>query len=254
VIAFSLQSGSNGNCVYVESKGVRLLFDAGISGIRAERRLARYGRDIRKVDAVIISHDHSDHTASMGIFQRKYGLNVLVTEPTLKAASRRRDLGAMKHLDCFEAGDTLRFNGVSVETISTPHDGADGVAFAVEGDGKRLGVLTDLGHRFDGLSELIGSLDAVFLESNYDPDMLENGPYPPMTKRRIAGPGGHLSNIDAAKLLGENQANLRWACLAHLSEQNNTPEKALATHREILGPDLPLHIAGRYDISELLSV
>jgi phosphoribosyl 1,2-cyclic phosphodiesterase len=250
----SLQSGSNGNCIYVEAGGVRLLFDAGISGIRAKQRLARHGRDIAHVDALLISHDHVDHARSMGVYHRKFGMPVYATAKTHQAASRY-GLGAIGDLRHFAAGETLRFDSVTVETVPTPHDGVDGVAFVVDDGTHRLGVLTDLGHVFADLADVIGSLDAVLLESNYDPDMLAGGPYPEFLKKRIAGPGGHISNVEAADLLqSKSTARLKWVCLAHLSADNNTPELAVETHHRILGRRLPIMAASRYEASDVLEV
>jgi len=250
----SLQSGSNGNCIYVESGSVRLLFDAGISGKQAELRLAAHGRDIRDITAVVISHDHSDHVRCLGIYQRKFQLPVYVTAKTIRAATARRDLGRLGDVRPFRAGAMLPFGPVTVETIPTPHDGADGVAFVV-GDGRRrLGILTDLGHVFPGLAETVASLDAALLESNYDPAMLDNGPYPASVKRRIRGPGGHLSNAEAAELLAGAGGGLRWACLAHLSGENNSPSLALRTHRGLLGSRFPLHLASRRGATDVLEV
>jgi len=247
----ALQSGSNGNCVYVETQGVRLLFDAGISGIQAQQRLARKGYDIASVDAVLISHDHSDHTRCLGVYQRKFHLPIYTTEATL-AAARSLKLGRLGPVEHFRAGDVLEFGPVRVETLPTPHDGADGVAFVVDDGQHRLGVLTDLGHVFADLATTISTLDAVLLESNYDPQMLAQGPYPPHLKQRIHGPGGHLSNREAAELLCRGaEARLRWACLGHLSEENNCPDLALRTHRQILGDQLPLHVASRYAESDV---
>ena len=250
----SLQSGSNGNCIYVEAGGVKLLFDAGISGSRAKERLAQHGRDIAGVDAVLISHDHVDHSRSMGIFHRKFGLPIYTTAKTYHAASRY-GLGEIEDLRHFTAGETLQFGRVTVETISTPHDGVDGVVFVVDDGKHRLGILTDLGHVFGDLEGVIGSLDAVLLESNYDPDMLANGPYPEFLKERIEGPGGHISNFEAAEVLKSSASKrMKWACLAHLSEDNNTPALALKTHRRILGKRLPIFVATRYEASEVMEV
>jgi phosphoribosyl 1,2-cyclic phosphodiesterase len=251
----SLQSGSNGNCIYVETGGVRLLFDAGISGATAQERLAERGRDIRKVDALIISHDHADHIRSAGIFQRKFGIPIFVTARTLAAAQGRCSLGKLKDVHHFRSGGTVRINGVSVQTVPTPHDGEDGAVFVVDDGSRRLGIMTDLGHVFGGLGHLIASLDAVLLESNYDPSMLVNGPYPRFLKQRIKGPHGHLSNREAAELIaGACGGRLRWAILGHLSEQNNSPDVALRTHREVLGSAIPLCVASRYAVSEEFSV
>ena len=148
MIAIALQSGSNGNCIYVESAETRLLFDAGISGIAAERRLAKYGRDIRKVDAVIISHDHADHVRCAGVYHRKYRLPVYISRRTFDAAIARCGcFEASEAVHHFEPGCALRFGAVTVETVPTPHDAAEGVAFVVAAGGKRLGILTDSGTR-----------------------------------------------------------------------------------------------------------
>lgn len=249
MVVISLQSGSNGNCIYVEVGDVRLLFDAGISGKQAQMRLAKFGRDINDVDALIISHDHCDHSRSAGIFHRKFGLSVYITPQTYEAASRY-PLGEIVRPQFFMAGATLRFGDVRVETIPTPHDGADGVAFIVTDGKRRLGILTDLGCVFDNLRAAVNTLDAVIIESNYDKRMLEHGPYPAFLKKRIKGDGGHLSNTEAAELLAESAGGqLKWACLGHLSENNNTPERAMETHRKILGRSFDisnLHIADRY--------
>jgi phosphoribosyl 1,2-cyclic phosphodiesterase len=249
--AISLQSGSNGNCVYVEAGGARLLIDAGIAGIRAERRLAAHGIDIRQVDALLVSHDHADHVRYAGVYQRKYGMPVLATRGTLETAFSKYPLGRMDNVRTFRAGETLSIGDVSVHTVPTSHDGADGAAFVVSAGEKSLGVLTDLGHVFDGLAEVVASLDAVFLESNYDPAMLAAGPYPGFLKRRIQGPGGHLSNREAAGLLAGTGGRLKWACLSHLSENNNHPALALEAHREVLGPAMPLYAANRYAATEM---
>ena len=247
----SLQSGSNGNCIYVEAGGIRLLIDAGISGKRAEQRLAAMGRDIRDVDAMLISHDHGDHIACAGIYQRKFKLPLYITEPTLQATQTHRPIGRLDDVRCFSAGSSIKLDGVTVETISTPHDGTDGVVFVIDDGLHRLGVLTDLGHVFDGLEAVIGTLDAVIIESNYDPDMLAESPYPYYLKERISGPRGHISNAEAAELLARSASKkLKWACLGHLSGENNDPGQAIATHRRILGDSIPLHIAGRYEATE----
>ena len=251
----SLQSGSNGNCIYVETGGAKLLFDAGISGASAAERLAECGRDIRQVDALIISHDHSDHIRSAGIFQRKYNIPIFVTARTLAAAQMRCSLGRLKDVHHFRSGGVIRINGATVHTIPTPHDGEDGTVFVVDDGTRRLGIMTDLGHVFGGLGHLIASLDAVLLESNYDPTMLANGPYPRSLKERIKGSGGHLSNREAAELIaGSCGSRLGWAFLGHLSEQNNSPDVALRTHREVHGCTMPVSVASRYGVSEVMLV
>lgn len=252
MITFSLQSGSNGNSIYVEAGDTRLLFDAGISGKQAEGRMRRHGRAIRDVQALIISHDHSDHIHCAGVFHRKFGLPIHMTRTTHQATYC--NLGPLSDVRYFQAGEPLRFNGVTVHTLPTPHDAADGVAFIIEHEGKRLGIFTDLGHPFPELARWLGDLDACYLESNYDPDMLAKGPYPDALQQRIRGAGGHLSNQESANLIRAAGPRLRWAVLAHLSEHNNHPQLALDTHHQCLGRDYPLHVASRYEVSDLFTV
>lgn len=250
----ALQSGSNGNCFFVETAGVRLLFDAGISGVTVQQRLQAHGVDIRTVQALLISHDHGDHVRGMGVVHRQYKIPIHITRATLAAASRFNRMGKLGDVRHFEAGATLCFDQVSIATIRTPHDAVEGVGFVIDDGQTRLGILTDLGHVFDGLAELISTLDAVVIESNYDPRLLAQSTYPEALKQRISGPGGHISNIEAAELLSQSGRRLRWACLAHLSQQNNTPELARATHEKMLGGDFPLFVASRYGATEVGTV
>lgn len=250
-----LQSGSNGNCVYVEGGGARVLVDAGISGAQARCRLACHELDIHQVDALLISHDHRDHIRSLGILQRKFGISAYLTKRTLQAALEDQNLGELGSLQFFCPGEVLHFAGLKVETIPTPHDAAEGVAFILDDGQARLGILTDLGHLFPELRKLMHSLDAVLLESNYDPELLGESFYPEWLKKRIVGPRGHLSNQEAARLLKSAVGDrLRWACLGHLSENNNSPQLAIQTHQDLLQGDLPLTVASRYDVSEMFEV
>ncbi len=244
MLAVSIQSGSNGNAYYVEGGGVRVLVDAGISGKAVADGLAASGRDIRRVDALLLSHDHGDHTRGAGVLHRRHQLPLYASAGTF-AAARMGKLNSTG-LHTFVPGQTIDLGGMRVHTRPTPHDGAEGAIFVIEADSKRLGILTDLGHAFDGLADVLAGLDAVFLESNYDPHMLRHGPYPAFLKRRIAGPGGHISNAESAELIAASAARHAWVCLAHLSEKNNTPELAMQTHQRRTRLGDRLHLAGRY--------
>ena len=252
ITTFSLQSGSHGNAIYVETPDARLLFDAGISGRQARQRLAVHGRDIAHVQAVLVSHDHLDHVRGAGVYQRKFGLPVYMSARTFKTAGSR--LGQVHDIRFFENGSTVAFGQTSVHTIPTPHDASDGCCFVVEHHATRLGILTDLGHVFASLGDVVSSVDAAYVESNYDAGLLSTGSYPESLKQRIRGRGGHLSNLEAAELVHGCARRLRWVALAHLSEENNRPDVAMDTWRACLGRRLPLHLAGRHDPSDVLRI
>jgi len=232
-----------------------LLFDAGLTGVQTKQRLESFGVGIETVRAVVISHAHSDHVYYAGVLQRQYNLPIWMTSGTFqKMEQAQGKLGRVCEPWLFHGGEILRFDSVNVETLPTTHDAPDGVCFVIDNGAVRLGIMTDLGSQFLGLKESIATLDAVFLESNYDPEMLKNGEYPEVLKQRIQSDHGHLSNEDAAELLLKSGKRLRWACLAHLSDKNNHPTVALETHRKILGETLPLHVASRYEVSEILEL
>ncbi len=252
MLTFSCQSGSNGNCIFVQAGQTRLLIDAGISGRRAEERLAVHGENIRDVDALLISHDHGDHSSSAGVFQRKFGLPIYATGGTYQACRHR--LGDVGDVRCFHWGDRLEIGEATVYTLPTPHDGTEGVCYVIEHGGKRLGVLTDLGYVFDRLDDVLAGVDGVYIESNYDPAMLRRGPYPLRLQNRVSGSGGHLANEQAAALLAETGERLQWAVLAHISAENNTPELALRTVRDAQRRPLPIHVASRSRVSDVFEV
>jgi len=252
LLTFSLQSGSNGNSIYVETSDVRLLFDAGISGRATANRLAEHGRDIRQVDALILSHNHRDHVCGAGVLQRRFDLPIYITPRSYRAC--QEDLGPCRDIRNFDPGKVLKFGRTTVQTVPTPHDGKDGVAFVICENGKKLGIFTDLGHRFEGIENWIADMDGLYLESNYDPEMLAEGLYPSWLKRRIRGSGGHLSNLEAAELVRDTAEQLQFLILAHLSENNNEPELALTTARDVLGEAFPLALAPRYMVGDIFAL
>jgi phosphoribosyl 1,2-cyclic phosphodiesterase len=165
---------------------------------------------------------------------RKFGLPVYANRPTLAATLKKGSTGRIDRWHHFTSGHPFQIGRLWIEPLSTPHDAIDSVCFVIEETttGKRFGLFTDLGHVFGKLRDVIGTLDAVLIESNYDDDMLWDGPYPYRLKERIAGSAGHISNREAAALLdGCDASRLQWACLGHLSGENNSPEVAMATHR-----------------------
>ena len=248
MLVIPLQSGSKGNCYYVESDDTKILVDAGITIRQARLRLEHHKKDLESVTDLLITHDHSDHCRYLADYSRRLNVIVHATQRTLNAIARRpKSTKAIENTCCFRAGQSITVGELKVHSIPTPHDAADGVACVLENEIHRVGILTDLGHAFSGLREVLQSLDAVIIESNYDEEMLHSGPYPEFLKQRIRGSGGHLSNEDSARLIhmADNE-RLKWVCMCHLSDENNCPDTAISTHQQWLGEDYPLHIAKRH--------
>lgn len=230
-----LGSGSRGNAVLVEAGSTRILVDAGFSGRDLVRRLRARGVEPEAVDAIVVTHDHRDHTRGMGVFARRFGTPLHMTEATGKAC--RKLLRGTETIRPYRAGRSFALGRLRIEPFVTVHDAADPVAVAVvdEETDARLGVATDLGRPTAGIRHALSGCDLLVLESNHDEVMLQDAPYPASVKARIASSHGHLSNHAAARLATELlHSRLAGIVLAHLSRHSNT--KALA--REVVGEAL----------------
>jgi len=228
-----LASGSKGNCLYLECGRTRLLVDAGLTMRETKARLSLIGASPEDITAIVVSHEHVDHVRGVGPLARAYGMPVYIAGRTLSATEGR--LGVMPDVREFCPGEPIEISGVYVEPFSTPHDAADPVGFAFHYAGLKLGLATDLGYASRLVIERLKGSDAVVLESNHDPVMLKEGPYPWHLKQRVSGKQGHLSNMDACRLLMQlMHPGLRHVTLAHLSETNNLPELAFDTTRKVL--------------------
>lgn len=218
----SLNSGSNGNCYYVGNKQEAVLIDAGISCRETERRMSRLGLSMDKVKAIFISHEHGDHIRGVVVLSKKYKLPVYITEGTLKNSTLRIEEGLVHS---FAADISITIGELTVTPFSKFHDAEDPHSFIVEGDGTRIGVLTDIGAPCEHVIRYFKKCHAAFLEANYDYEMLEKGRYPYYLKQRIRGGKGHLSNQQALDIFNEHRpAYMSHLFLSHLSKNNNCPE------------------------------
>ena len=240
----ALQSGSSGNCIFVEAGDRQLLFDAGISGVQAEARLAAHGRDIRDIDALIISHDHRDHAVSMGIYQRKYGLPIYITRATLAVASEKIKVGRLNDVRHFEAGSTFALGDVQIQTIPTPHDAADGVVFVIDDGHHKVGILTDLGHAFDELMKFCHSWMRFSSRATMTLRCLLAAFIPKAWCRESVVRKDTFQIMMPPNYCGVRHLKNWWVCLAHLSEESNTPELAIETPK-VLGDRFPVYCASR---------
>jgi phosphoribosyl 1,2-cyclic phosphodiesterase len=252
-----LASGSSGNAVYVATENTRILIDAGLSGRRIASALGQIGVDPASLDALLISHDHNDHICGAGVMARRYGLPVLATELTWRAAMGK--LGPLPPHSQRTMPRQGRFshNDLVIDTFPLPHDAADPVGFLFHSGGRTVALVTDLGCVTENILQRLSSADCLILEANHDEDMVINGTYPWPLKKRILGNKGHLSNNTAAKVLaGVLGPATRNVVLAHLSEQNNLPKLAFDTVCSQLeyagrrpGKDVSVHVAERYSPS-----
>ncbi len=229
----SLGSGSRGNALVVEAKRTRLLLDCGFGVRETIARLSRLGLQPEDIAGILITHEHTDHIGGAVKFARRYEIPVWLTHGTFKNHVHAGSLADARLIDghsVFQVGD------IEVQPFPVPHDAREPVQFVFGNGSKRLGVLTDTGNSTPHIEAILSGCDAMVLECNHDPDMLRDGPYPPMLKWRVGGRFGHLDNGAAARLLAKlDNSRLQHMVAAHLSEKNNTPELARAALSQILG-------------------
>jgi phosphoribosyl 1,2-cyclic phosphodiesterase len=228
-----LGSGSRGNATLVRCGRHALLIDAGLSARQLERRMAAVGQDPAAVEAIFISHEHTDHIAGARVFTRRHPAPVIANEATLDAGGER--LEGPAGTACLPTGGTVEVGPFRVTSFPVPHDAAEPVGYVIEAEGLRLGHATDLGHVTYPVAERLGRCHGIVFESNHDRDMLINGPYPWMTKQRVASRLGHLSNdmaaLELCRIAGSDTLHV---VLAHLSETNNHPGLAATAVRAAL--------------------
>jgi phosphoribosyl 1,2-cyclic phosphodiesterase len=221
-----LASGSKGNAIFISSGDTSLLIDAGLSGIEIERRLRSRGLDPKNLDAILVSHEHSDHIQGVGVLSRRYKLPVYINSKTRKSAVSQ--LGNLYDFKKFECGSMFTINDLSIHPFSISHDAQDPCGFTINQNGTKIGIATDLGIATSMVKAHLQGCTLLILEANHDEQMLINGPYPWPIKQRIKSRTGHLSNAASKTLLNELQHDgLKHVMLAHLSETNNTPQKAV---------------------------
>ena len=226
----SIASGSSGNCLYTGNDDTHLLIDAGISKKRIEDGLNGFGVEPGDLDAVLITHEHSDHIKGLGVLARKYRLPIYATRGTIMEIRRQRSLGEIDETLFHEirAGETFRIGNMDIHAFAIPHDARDPVSFRVDDGRFRIGTVTDLGYYDESILTALKDCDLLYAEANHDIRMLETGPYPYQLKVRILGNYGHLSNESSGQmircLLNEK---LQRVILGHLSKENNYPDLAL---------------------------
>jgi phosphoribosyl 1,2-cyclic phosphodiesterase len=249
-----LASGSRGNCSLVTTSTTRILVDAGLSGRETFKRLRaladgnfagrssdRSNDRVEEISAILITHEHSDHVAGLQRLACKLKVPVFLTAPTHRAWSRAvRDaegtIPELPKLEHFCAGRGFRVGDIEVMPFTIPHDAADPVGFTFRAEGVKIGFATDLGYMPASVRDHLRGCNALVMESNHDVEMLRSGPYPWSVKQRVMSRVGHLSNEALAEFFSSDyDGGAEYLVLAHLSEQNNHPEKARMSAELALG-------------------
>lgn len=261
----SIASGSSGNCIYVGSEATHLLVDVGISGKKAEAGLNELDITGRDLDGILVTHEHVDHIAGLGVMARKYHIPIYATPGTISAIQNCSSVGKIEE-ELFvpiRPDNKLCIKDLVINPMKISHDAAEPVGYRVSYGNRRVAVCTDLGYFNDYTVECLRGMDAVLIEANHDVKMLQVGPYPYHLKQRILGDRGHLSNENSGRLLSRIlHDNMKSIVLGHLSKDNNLPELAYeAVRMEITMGDNPynasdfdIQVARRSDVSPIIQI
>jgi phosphoribosyl 1,2-cyclic phosphodiesterase len=224
-----LASGSSGNAALLATENTRILVDAGLSMKELGKRMAAIGEDLETIDAILVTHEHSDHVAGLPVLARrlKKPKPFYLTRLTGPAIDWEVSVPI---LEPFQAGAAFQIGDIEVQSFGIPHDAIDPVGFCFEAQGVRIGIATDLGYIPASVKYHLRRADVLLLEANHDLEMLKVGPYPWSVKQRVMSRVGHLSNLVMSEYLAEDlDSCTAQVILGHLSEQNNHPEIARAS-------------------------
>ncbi|MDR2520218.1 MAG: MBL fold metallo-hydrolase [Eubacteriaceae bacterium] len=259
----SLSSGSTGNCLYIEGGGAKILVDCGVTLKRASEGLKSLGVTPKDVDALLLTHEHSDHVKGAGYAAKYFGLQIYGNEATLeKAAPAIKKTGPAKGcFAAFENGAPFSVKGLVIRPFATSHDAADPVGFVVSDGHSSIGVMSDTGCVTEGAAKALAGCPCAYIEANHDVEMLKSGPYPYSLKRRILSASGHLSNADSGEFIASLiRLGLKKVLLGHLSLENNRPllayetvEAVASSHGMRRRVDYILGVAPHYEASSPLS-
>ncbi|MCG8484346.1 MAG: MBL fold metallo-hydrolase [Clostridia bacterium] len=260
----SIASGSSGNCYVIASQNSKILLDAGVSGKKITAGLNSVGVAPEEIEAILVTHEHTDHIKGAGIFSRKYDTPIYANEATWQAM--QSSIGKVKehNIKTFTTGEEMLIKDVDIKSYHISHDAVEPVGFSFYKNDVQVSIATDLGCMTSEILEEITHADFLVLEANHDIEMLKMGRYPWYLKKRILSEKGHLSNIDAGKALThilKTNDKERDVLLAHLSHENNFPQMAYQTVKNILeeeniyiGQDIRIHTALREETSEIYPI
>lgn len=252
----SLYSGSSGNSSLVQSKNINILVDAGVSGKKIVDALASINVGIENICAILITHEHIDHTQSISTLSKKYNIPVYANKKTWDAMQDKKSKISNDNICYFNNNKPFNLNDITILPFDIPHDAANPCGFTISDSDSKLSIATDIGHMTTFILDNIKNSNFLLLEANYEPDVLKCSSYPFHLKERIASPIGHLSNIDAGKTINYlADFGVKNVMLGHLSKENNFPELAYKSVLEqIENKELKLNVASRFSPSEFFNV
>ncbi|MCE5293815.1 MAG: MBL fold metallo-hydrolase [Chlamydiales bacterium] len=240
-----LASGSKGNCIYVGTKNTKILIDAGISTKAIVERLSEINVDISEIQAILISHEHSDHIAGLKVLAFRHNIPIFANQLTARAICDY--LKATPKFKIFMTGETFEFGDLEIHPFSIQHDAADPVAFTISFDNLKIGVCTDLGFATSLVAKQLEQCNVLYIEANHKPEMVHASNRPMVYKQRVLGRTGHLSNEACGELVTQvAHKELKQIYLAHLSSECNCPNVALQTVSQFLkskGHEISISIA-----------
>ena len=257
----SLYSGSSGNCLLVETSNTKILIDVGESSKKISSALSSLNIEPDKIDAILITHEHNDHVKGLGTFAKKYNIPVYANSETWDAMPNQAIKIDEKNIKTFTIEENFEIKDLKIHPFKIPHDAANPCGFNITYNNQKISVATDIGHMTSNIAHKLEDSNFVLLESNYDPNILRYSTYPYLLKQRIAGPNGHLANLDAGKTIAYlMHSGLKQVMLGHLSLENNFPELAYRTVvNELIESNMDcskirIDVANRNSLSSLVKI
>jgi phosphoribosyl 1,2-cyclic phosphodiesterase len=254
-----LRSGSSGNSLFISNNKTSILLDAGTSGRTIETALQSLGHDPAALDAIVVTHEHTDHVAGVGVLMRKYKLPLFVNQPTWQAMAAATGQVDPDLINLIDRESEFALGDFVLSSFATPHDAVASAGYRVKTGAGDITLMTDLGQMTPELVQQAAGSKVVVIEANYDQAMLESGPYPEPLKERVSSQLGHLSNAECAQAVAQLlELGTDHFILSHLSKENNYPELALLTVGRYLNrikarpQDTKIKVARRFAVSEPL--
>lgn len=253
----NLYSGSSGNCSLVETENTKILVDAGVTSKKIREGLETIGKSINQIDAVIITHEHSDHVKGLQVLCKNNNIPIYANSHTF---SMMKQVIPEEQKKYFNTNEYFEIKDLRIYPFSIPHDAADPCGFSIYHDKNKISIATDIGHMENKIIDNLAGSDYILLESNYEPNMLKCSRYPYQLKKRILGENGHLSNEDAANTISTLvKLGVSNFSLGHLSEENNLPELAYQTVMEEImkntySDKLRLNVCDRYKPNDEIDI